>query len=589
MDDEVKSAVKTRRVLAYILSLCKPYPFEIAICFLGAVCGTFFDLIQARYLKDVVDQALAGDKSGFQMAVAAIIVILLAGCAFRYAIKYFSGHLGIRIVQDIRRQLAYRLGRLPSAYLDHSHSGDIVARLNNDVGSIAGFAEWQLVNLIYSPLVIIGVMSYLLIFNWKLLLASMILLPAAMFASRKLGKAISKYAIQLQRSFADYNAVIQDATAGIVTVKAYRLEPVLFAKMQSVTERIRDLQRKTDWRCLFIAPVSMVLQVAPQMSCVLYGGYLTTTGQLTPGELLTFTYLLGFVTGPLSGLPGLIVNVRVTLESAKRVVELVDEPEERSGGEVYALEDAAVPVRFDGVRFGYEERELVLHEFGAEFKPNAMTAIVGPSGCGKSTIVKLLCGFDERYEGSIALYGGELKRWDIKEARAQIAVVSQFSYLFPGSVYDNIAYGNLSATREEVLEAARMANADGFIQAWPDGYDTIVGERGASLSGGQRQRIAIARALLKNAPILVLDEPTSALDAQAEAEVQAVLEQLVHSRTVLVIAHRLSTIREADEIIVMAEGKVADRGTHRELTARNDWYSEMCKRQQAGTEVGEAV
>ncbi|RIE03992.1 ABC transporter ATP-binding protein [Cohnella faecalis] len=275
----------------------------------------------------------------------------------------------------------------------------------------------------------------------------------------------------------------------------------------------------------------------------------------------------------------MIVSIQVTIKSAKRVVEIAEEPEERKNGNVYAEENDGRMVEFKKVSFSYEEREPALIDFDAVLQKNKITALVGPSGCGKSTVTKLLCGFYEDYEGLISIFGGELKQWDIREARARVSVVSQDSFLFPCSVFENISYGNLNATRDEVIEAARMAHADEFIREWPLGYDTMVGERGATLSGGQRQRLAIARAFLKNAPILVLDEPTSALDAHAEAQVQAALERLVANRTVLVIAHRLSTIMEADEIIVMNKGRAVSRGTHRELLQTNQWYRELCEKQ----------
>ncbi|RIE03993.1 ABC transporter transmembrane domain-containing protein [Cohnella faecalis] len=287
--------VKTGKVVAFLLSLVKPYPLEVSLCLFGAVFGTFFDIFQARYLKGIVDHAIAGDSSGFTTSVLTIVLILLSGCAVRYVIKYYSGHLGVQVIRDVRRKLAYRLANLPAAYLEKRHSGDLLSRLNNDVGAVQGFVEWQIANMIYTPLAIAGVSVYLFWLNWKLLLASIILLPASMIAAKRLGKAVSAYAVQLQEGFAKFNATIQDVTGGIATIKAYKLEPVLFDKFKEVTDDIMDKKLKTDWRCLFIAPISMVLGVVPQMSCVLYGGYMTVKGQITPGELLAFTYLLGFL------------------------------------------------------------------------------------------------------------------------------------------------------------------------------------------------------------------------------------------------------------------------------------------------------
>jgi ABC-type multidrug transport system fused ATPase/permease subunit len=349
----------------------------------------------------------------------------------------------------------------------------------------------------------------------------------------------------------------------------------MFDKFRVITEDVLDKKLKTDRRCMAIAPISMVLGVVPNMSCILYGGYLTVKGQITPGELLTFTYLLGFLIGPVASIPNMIIGIKVTIESAKRIIEILEEPEERQIGEGFEIRESDKLVEFTDVSYSYDNERHVLNNFNLVLKKGKMTALVGFSGSGKSTVCKLLCGFYEQYEGQIKIYGKDLKEWSLKEVRRQISLMSQDTFLFPCSIYENIAYGKIDATRQQITETAKMAKADEFIRNLPEGYDTIIGERGSTLSGGQRQRIAIARSILKNAPILLLDEPTSALDIQSEAMVQDELEHFVKDKTVLVIAHRLSTIKNADEIIVMNEGYVVGRGTHQELIKKNDIYKQL--------------
>ncbi|WP_297425192.1 ABC transporter ATP-binding protein [Clostridium sp.] len=567
--------IKSIKILGTIFTFVKPYRYMIFLCFIGTIFCTGVDVAQAKLLQNVVDTAIAGNQNVFISTVISIILIMLSSCVIRYVIKYYSGHLGISVIRDIRSRIAYRLQNLSTEYIETHHSGDMISRMNNDVGSIQGFVEGHLLNLIYYPLLITGASLYLIYLNWKLLVASLIILPASMFASNKLGKAISKYSVQLQEAFAKLNSIIQDTTSGIYIVKAYNMGDIMFDKFKVITEDVLDKKLKTDRRCMAIAPISMVLGVVPNMSCILYGGYLTVKGQITPGELLTFTYLLGFLIGPVANIPNMIIGIKVTIESAKRIIEILEEPEERQIGEGFEIRESDTLVEFTDVSYSYDNERHVLNNFNLVLKKGKMTALVGFSGSGKSTVCKLLCGFYEQYEGQIKIYGKDLKEWSLKEARRQISLMSQDTFLFPCSIYENIAYGKIDATREQITETAKMAKADEFIRNLPQGYDTIIGERGATLSGGQRQRIAIARAILKNAPILLLDEPTSALDIQSEAMVQDELEHFIKDKTVLVIAHRLSTIKNADEIIVMNEGYVVGRGTHQELIKKNDVYKQL--------------
>lgn len=567
--------IKSTKIFRIILSFVKPYGYMVFLCIFGALFGTVVDVIQANLLQNVVDTAIAGKEDMFIKTVIFILLIMLFNSLIRYVIKYYSGNLGISVIRDIRSSIAYRLQNLPTKYIEAHHSGDIISRMNNDVGAIQGFVEGQLSNIVYYPLVITGVSIYLIYLNWKLLLASLILLPASMFASNKLGRTISKYSVQLQEGFARFNSIIQDTTGGIYILKAYNMSGVMFERFKLITDDILDKKLKTDRRCMGIAPISMVLGVIPNMSCILYGGYLTVKGEITPGQLLTFTYLLGFLIGPVSSIPNMIVGIKVTRESAKRIIDILEEPEERQAGEGFNIGKSENLVEFTNVSYSYDAARAVLNKFNLVLKKGKMTALVGSSGSGKSTVCKLLCGFYEQYNGEIKIYGEDLKQWSLKEARKQISLMSQDTFLFPCSVYENIAYGKIGSTREQIIEAAKMANADEFISKLPKGYDTIIGERGATLSGGQRQRIAIARAIVKNAPILLLDEPTSALDIQSEAMVQEGLERFIKDRTVLVIAHRLSTIKNADEILVMNEGNVVGRGTHEELIQKNDVYRRL--------------
>ncbi|GKX67365.1 ABC transporter ATP-binding protein [Inconstantimicrobium mannanitabidum] len=575
------------KVFSTIISFIKPYWYMVALCLLGTIFGTAVDVIQAKLLQYVVDSAIAGKQEFFIKIVFLLVLIMLFSSLIKYVIKYFSGHLGISVIRDVRSRIAYCLQKLPARYIELHHSGDIISRINNDVGAIQGFVEGNLTNLVYYPLIILGISLYLIYLNWKLLVVSLIILPISMIASNKLGNAIGKYSVQLQQEFAKFNSIIQDVTGGIFIVKSYNIENLMFDKLKTITENILDKKIKTDRRCMAIAPISMILGVIPNMSCILYGGYLTILGEITPGELLTFTYLLGFLIGPIAGIPNMIVAIKITLQSSKRIIEILEEPEERQDGTEFDEKDCEKVVEFASVSYAYDKGKYALNKLNLCLKKGKVTALVGSSGSGKSTVCKLLCGFYEHYEGEIKIYGESMKYWSLKGIRKQISFMSQDTILFPCSIYENISFGRIGATKEEVIEAAKAANAHEFISKLSNGYETIIGERGATLSGGQRQRIAIARAILKDSPIVLLDEPTSALDVKSERMVKVGLERFLKDRTVLIIAHRLSTVENADEIIVMNEGNVVGYGTHKELIEKNDLYRRLYYKQFSLPQEGE--
>jgi ABC-type multidrug transport system fused ATPase/permease subunit len=315
------------------------------------------------------------------------------------------------------------------------------------------------------------------------------------------------------------------------------------------------------------------------LSTAVCGGYLALTGRVTPGGLFAFMYLLHFLIEPLSSGPDLIAALRAATGTAGRIVEVMHRPVERADGQVFEADPAKPAIRYEDVSFGYGEQTHVLDGVSFSISHHKMVALVGHSGSGKSTVLKLLCGFYEPRAGGVELYGRGLGEWNLESLRRQLALVAQDTYLFPASIAENISYGRPGATMGEIIEAAKMANAHRFILELPDGYSTLVGERGNRLSGGERQRIGIARAILKDAPILLLDEPTSALDTQSESLIQEALERFMQGRTVLVIAHRLSTIKHADEIFVLDGGRVAERGTHEDLIGQGGVYRQLYLKQ----------
>jgi ABC-type multidrug transport system fused ATPase/permease subunit len=309
-----------------------------------------------------------------------------------------------------------------------------------------------------------------------------------------------------------------------------------------------------------------------------YGGYLGIKGELTFGSLLAFIQIMNYVVNPLNNIPNMLNSLRSASAGTERLSEIWMEPKERNNGESCDIENPDV-VQFEDVYFGYDECKEVVKGLSFTIKQGEKVALVGPSGCGKSTVLRLISGFYSVNKGSIKIYGNSIESWKLSKLRGLMALVSQDNFLFPESIYNNIAYGKPGTSKEEVAAAADTANIKTFIERLPEQYDTMAGERGARLSGGQKQRIAIARALLKNSPILLLDEATSALDTESEMEVQKALKELMNEKTALIIAHRLSTIKDVDRILVMDSGRIVEEGTHEELIKRDSLYSQLYAKQ----------
>jgi subfamily B ATP-binding cassette protein MsbA/ATP-binding cassette subfamily B protein AbcA/BmrA len=468
---------------------------------------------------------------------------------------------------------------MPLPEIEATHSGDMVSRLTNDISVVQGFFQNEFSNIVYQPIVFLVTAGYLATLNWLLLLFAVALVPLTMFFINIMSKPLSQYVKNRQEGFGQVNAVAQDTIGGIYMLKAFNLEQALSEKFKVAVHQVRDYELMRQQRLAVMTTLFVVIRQIPVLSTAACGGYLALTGRMTPGSVFAFMYLLHYLVQPLTNGPYLIEQLRAAAGTAERIVEMMHRPVERPGGRVFAADPAKPAIRYDDVSFSYREQAQVLDGVSFSIRHNRTVALVGHSGSGKSTVLKLLCGFYEPQSGRVELHGGGLGEWNLEALRTQLALVAQDTYLFPASIADNISYGRSGATTDEIVEAARMANAHRFITELPAGYDTLVGERGNRLSGGERQRIGIARAILKNAPILLLDEPTSALDVHSEALIQEALERFMQGRTVLVIAHRLSTIKHADEILVLDSGRVVESGTHEELIARGGVYRQLYLKQ----------
>jgi subfamily B ATP-binding cassette protein MsbA/ATP-binding cassette subfamily B protein AbcA/BmrA len=462
--------------------------------------------------------------------------------------------------------------------MDTFHTGDLVSRLNNDIDKIATLPK-RIHELVQQPVVFMLGFSYMLILSWKLLLATCILIPVSAILFDKVVKPMQAHSQKEMEHLARANAVTQDAIRGVLIIKAFNLQRILTEKYRIIAEDVRKEGLEIDRRRAVEIAVFLMLRYIPQLVVPLYGGYLAFRGELSVGALIASSYLIWMIFIPVETMLGWMRNLREVAPAVERIYEILNQPVEDDQTAEFPPVAGYKTLSFTSVDFQYSDDINILDNFNLEVEKEQIVALVGSSGCGKSTVLKLLCGFYRPQNGQILIEGQDIFQSGIRAARSQVSLVSQETYLFPTTVAENIAYGRHGATQEEIQEAAIAANAHDFVTSLPGGYNTQVGEWGSKLSGGEKQRIGLARAILKDAPILLLDEPTSALDAQSEAVVQEALERFMRGRTVMVIAHRLSTIKNADVIVVLDQGRLVEQGTHDELMRSETQYKRLYLKQ----------
>jgi ABC-type multidrug transport system fused ATPase/permease subunit len=549
------------------------------IWFMAVVNGGL-EFASTFFLKNLTDTALAQQNDQFRRLVLLALLMMVIDMAMKYFNGIISSRYQSTTLRDIRNRIAAHIQRLPIAYTETLHSGDLVSRLNNDLDKIAELTQ-RIHEPVQQTVVFILGFTYLYYLSWKLLLATCILIPVSAFLHDKVVRPMQAHSRREMEHLAQASAVTQDAIGGIFIIKAFNLQKVLTQKFKRIAEAVRLEGLAIDRRAGVEFAVFLMLRYTPQLVAPLYGGYLAFIGEISVGALLASVYLIWMVFIPVETALRWIRQWREITPALERMFEILDHPIEAASSRTAPPITDAPALSFHSVKFRYKAEDDVLADFSMTVAKGRIVALVGPSGCGKSTVLKLLCGFYRPQEGEVKIFGRDIFQSGLRDARQKVSLVSQDTYLFPTTIAENIAYGRLGAGKADIIAAAKKANAHAFILQQPDGYETYVGERGVRLSGGERQRIALARAILKDAPILLLDEPTSALDAQSEAIVQETLDRFMLGRTVVVVAHRLATIKSVDEIVVLEGGKLRERGTHRDLMAGNTLYKRLYLKQTA--------
>ncbi len=562
-----------RRLLAYLRPYVWPQFVGAVVCMVlfGATNGAMPFLV-----RFIFDDIFTEKNTTVLWALPFVIIgVFLARGLFAFGSTYLSEWVGQRIVADLRQDLNDHVQSLSQSYFDRNSTGSIVSRVANDVFVVGSSLTTTVAAILRDSVSLVVLVVVAFVQDWFLALIAFVAFPASVAPILGLSKRLRGFARNLQVSLGRLTALVQETVQGNRVVKAFGMEAYERRRFNEETESLRRLAMRVVRIRAFTSPMMEVLAAFGIAGVVLYGGLSVVEGERTQGAFLAFLTAVFLLYDPFKKLGRANSTMQQGLAAADRIFEMLDTPPdvtERPGAIV--LGEISDAISFDRVCFRYED-ELVLRDISLRVPRGEVVALVGPSGGGKSTLADLMLRFYDVVDGAIRVDGQDIRDVTLDSLRSQIALVTQHTFLFNDTVRNNIGYGSAGTTEEAIVAAARAAHADQFIRELPDGYDTEIGELGLRLSGGQRQRIAIARALLKDAPILVLDEATSALDNESERLVQKALDVLMRGRTTLVIAHRLSTIRSADRIVVLVKGQIVEQGSHEDLLALDAEYRKL--------------
>ena len=569
---------------ARLILMAKRHWGTLAVACLGIIGAALLNLVTPEIVRRLTASLELPGGANTQLLVL-FSLILVGAYLLRAVCRFISlaiSHLAAwRFVPELTLTVYDKLQSLSMRYFHDKQTGELMSRMINDTRQIEILVAHALPDLVSNVLIVVSVAVMLFCINWQLALLTLIPVPLVVLVGGQFSKRVAPLFRINQQVLGELNGVLQDNLSGMKEIQTFGQEGTEHEKMVKRCKRYSEVNIRANFANAFFNPAVEFLTSLGTVIVVGLGGFMASRQAMPVSDVVGFLMYLSLFYQPLAILARLVEDVQMAYASAVRVFDVLDaESEVKEEPDAGELKAERGEVSFEQVSFRYEEKEPVLEDVSFTAAPGRMLAIVGPTGEGKSTLISLLERFYDPLQGTIRIDGQDIRGVTLASLRSQISLVLQDTFLFNGTIAQNISYGMPDASVEQIVQAAVTARADGFIQGMPDGYNTVVGERGVRLSGGQKQRLAIARAVLRQTPILVLDEATSAVDTETECEIQAAIEQLSGTRTIIVIAHRLSTVMRADQILVLHHGRIAEQGTHQELLEKNGVYARLCPVQQ---------
>ncbi|WP_028578971.1 lipid A export permease/ATP-binding protein MsbA [Desulfogranum japonicum] len=572
-----------KEIIARLSHVLSPYKRKLFVAMIAMVVVAAFNALQAYIIKPLLDEIFFNkDTSLLNILPIALLLVFLIKGLFYFTYTYLLQWIGQSVIRDLRNAIYTHLNSLSLSFFHKNPTGELISRIMNDVSMLQGCISHAFIYLLRDFFTVLGLLVVIFYMDWKLALISFLFIPAAAIPIVVFGKKFRRISTDYQTEIGVSTNILHETIAGARIVKAFCMERAETARFAKQMQFLFDiLMNETRFKSLshpmveFMGGIGMAL-------IIWYGGTQVLDGVSTPGTFMAFLTALIMLYEPVKGVSKINSTIQSGMASAARIFNILDvQPSITEKQDAITLPSFSQGIEFRDVTFWYNENEPVLHNLELNIQRGEVLAVVGPSGGGKSTLANLIPRFYEVRQGGVFIDGHDIRDVTMESLRKQIALVTQQTILFNDTIANNIGYGVEHCTEEMIREAARSAHALGFIESLPDGFNTIVGESGARLSGGQQQRVSIARALLKDAPILILDEATSSLDTESEQKVQSALENLMKNRTTIVIAHRLSTIKNADRIVVLKEGHLVESGTHEELLAKGGEYESLYNLQYA--------
>lgn len=572
-----------KKTMITIIGYLRPFWWQISLVAICAIISTIFAIVSPKILGNMTDEIIKGfiGHKGINFGAIEHIGFWLIGLyilssAFSYIQAWMMTTISQKVTFALRRDISAKISRLPLSYFDKHENGDIISRVTNDIETISQNLNQSMTQLMTSLIMIVGILVMMITISWQMTLIAVLVLPVSMAFVGLIVKQSQRFYTRQQAALGEIDGHIDEMFSNHVIVKTFNGEKRSIHRFNDINHKLHDSGWKAQFLSGLMMPIMQLISNFGYVSVAVVGGWLAINGKISIGDIQAFIQYMNQFTQPISQTANIANILQATAAAGERVFGFLAEKEESSEEDATVLPRAVKgEVLFDDVSFGYSKDHPVIKHFNAHISPKQNVAIVGPTGAGKTTLVNLLMRFYDIHSGSIKIDGVDIAKMKRQDVRRLFGMVLQDTWLFQGTIAENIAYGKTNATHEEVVAAARAAHVDHFINTLPDGYDTIICDTADTISSGEKQLLTIARAVLADAPMLILDEATSSVDTRTEALIQSAMDKLSHGRTSFVIAHRLSTIKSADTILVIRDGNIVEQGKHLDLLKSGGYYSEL--------------